>query len=796
MRDPGRSFLFARYQNPVLAAEAREMSKTFADSSYLRRLTGEENPESAWEAYFAHSQPQVRGALDGLLATIPPEERERAVELAGSVEVFCLPSNAVESRVFVNPGEATGYLIGIAPLTVQLTADIAWGMNMVHPSATDAHPRNWDAEAGREALDEHIMRYVRALQAVGEAPLPVSLMAVALRDHPEWPHGQGPNDYRDAALTFVISHELAHIEHGDLLPAQRPKAQLLLPESTASLLGISAEANEELAADASAFMPCYNYVVGTWMLKNEPPSRSRISLKRREHKKEYQRVARQSARRAAEACEAYYSAVLVLGTFEWLRGDNDTANRLLTAGARAPFIQFYIQRDRQEVLAPQIGSFMWSARDVEYRKAHHSWRTHFTTQVMPEMWAGMGLDIPETYPDVVTQKHLAERLEDALGDPEVVSRVADDARKRLSEQERVRGAQHPTTLQARLEAAFLQSQAGDTAGALAAMEELLPDLVRATGRDSAQVLALRHNVAFLLGKTERTRDAAAAWAALRADQERILGPGHPDVLETRYNLASLRGRAGDAEGAAADFAELVAGEERVRGHDDDHTSAARNALAFWRAKAEDKAGTAARLAEERERTLGPGHPDTLAARRDLAGLRREAVTAAERLLAAQKEVLGPEHPDTRTTLDSLAWWRGKAGDAAGAAATFAELLAVQERVLGPDHRSALLTRSLIILWRGQAGDAAGAASVAEQLLADQLRLLEPDATETLMTHGQLGYWRGKAGDAAGAAAAYADLLAVLRRVQGPDAPGTLSVQRILTEWQSKAEGSAGGSNCS
>ncbi|MCX4792297.1 hypothetical protein OG369_41585 [Streptomyces sp. NBC_01221] len=354
MPDPGRSILFAQYQNPELAAEARKMSLAYTDFSYLRWLTGEEDPDRAWEMYFAHSQPQVRRALDGLLATIPPEERDRAIELAGSVEVFCLPSNAVESRVLKISGEATGYLVGIAPLTVQLSADIAWGMNMIHPYVTDI-PRS-DAVVGQAELDLHISKYFRALQDVGEAPMPVSLMEIALRDHPVWPHGQGPNDCRDVAMMFVIAHELAHIRHGHLFPpGRRMTAQNLLPEDIASRLQVSDEVNEELAADASAFMPCYNYLVGTWLLKAERPTGGHLSLNRREHKKEYQRVARQSARRAAEACEAYYSTVGILGMFEWLRGDNDTANRLLTAAERLPFIQLYVQRDRQELLAPPGG---------------------------------------------------------------------------------------------------------------------------------------------------------------------------------------------------------------------------------------------------------------------------------------------------------------------------------------------------------------------------------------------------------------------------------------------------------
>lgn len=47
--------------------------------------------------------------------------------------------------------------------------------------------------------------------------------------------------------------------------------------------------------------------------------------------------------------------------------------------------------------------------------------------------------------------------------------------------------------------------------------------------------------------------------------------------------------------------------------------------------------------------------------------------------------LGPNHSDTLAARHDLAYWRGEAGDAAGAVAAFAGLLADRTRVLGPDH---------------------------------------------------------------------------------------------------------------
>ncbi|MGH3976067.1 MAG: tetratricopeptide repeat protein, partial [Pseudonocardiaceae bacterium] len=132
------------------------------------------------------------------------------------------------------------------------------------------------------------------------------------------------------------------------------------------------------------------------------------------------------------------------------------------------------------------------------------------------------------------------------------------------------------------------------------------------------------------------------------------------------------------------------------------------------------------------------------------GLINTAAAHWESMVAKASETLGPDHPYTLTTRHSLAYWRGKAGDPAGAATAFEQLLADCLRVLGSDHPNTLVTRSDLARWRGEAGDPAGAATATEQLLADFLRVLGPDHPDTLATRHNLARWRGEAGDPAGA----------------------------------------------
>ncbi|MCX4404494.1 tetratricopeptide repeat protein [Streptomyces sp. NBC_01764] len=194
--------------------------------------------------------------------------------------------------------------------------------------------------------------------------------------------------------------------------------------------------------------------------------------------------------------------------------------------------------------------------------------------------------------------------------------------------------------------------------------------------------------------------------------------------------------------------------------------------------------------------LGADDIYTLSARAGLAYWRGEAGDAAgaaaafEQLLADELRLLGPNHHPFMTRAN-LATYRGRAGDAAGAVAAFEQLLADRERVFGPDHPNTFPTRSDVGNWRGKAGDAAGAAAAHEQLLADELRLLSPDHPWTLITRHDLAFWRGEAGDAAGAAVAFEQLQADQERVFGPDHPKTLTTRHNRAQYQGEAGDAAG-----
>ncbi|MFJ5234494.1 tetratricopeptide repeat protein [Kitasatospora sp. NPDC088391] len=147
------------------------------------------------------------------------------------------------------------------------------------------------------------------------------------------------------------------------------------------------------------------------------------------------------------------------------------------------------------------------------------------------------------------------------------------------------GPDHPDTLTTRHHLAHWRGQAGDAAGAAAALADLLADYLRVLGPDNPHTLNAQHNLAHWRGEAGDAAGAAAALADLLADRLRVLGPDNPDTLTTRGNLARWRGQAGDVAGATTAIADLLADYLRVLGPDRPDTLTIRHNLAHWRERA-------------------------------------------------------------------------------------------------------------------------------------------------------------------------------------------------------------------
>ncbi|WP_182884190.1 FxSxx-COOH system tetratricopeptide repeat protein [Microbispora sp. H10885] len=363
--------------------------------------------------------------------------------------------------------------------------------------------------------------------------------------------------------------------------------------------------------------------------------------------------------------------------------------------------------------------------------------------------------------------------------------------------ERVLGAEHPDTLTAQANLAAWTGAAGDTAAARDLLAELVPVMERVLGAEHPSTLIARGNLARWTGEAGDAAAARDLLAELVPVMERVLGAEHPSMLIARGNVAYVTGTAGEAAAARDLLAELVPVMERVLGAEHPSTLIAQANLARWTGEAGDAAAARdlfAELVPVQERASGPEHPDTLTAQANLAtwtGMAGDAAAARDlfaELVPVQERASGPEHPSTLTAQANLATWTGVAGDAAAARGLFAALVPVRERVLGAEHPSTLTARGNLAWWTGMAGDAAAARDLFAELVPVRERVSGPEHPDTLTAQANLATWTGMAGDAAAARDLFAELVPVRERVSGPEHPDTLTARTNLDYLRKQARG--------
>ncbi|MFF2937532.1 tetratricopeptide repeat protein [Streptomyces mirabilis] len=158
------------------------------------------------------------------------------------------------------------------------------------------------------------------------------------------------------------------------------------------------------------------------------------------------------------------------------------------------------------------------------------------------------------------------------------------------------------------------------------------------------------------------------------------------------------------------------------------------------------------LHRQRDALLGPDHPDTLAARHDIArylaeaAQLSEAVALLDRLACDRQRVLGPRHTATLVTRSSKARFLREGGDAPQALRLFRELLPDMTAVLGPDHVDVLLARQELGRTLGHTGRTSDALAYITEVLEDQERILGAAHPHTLSTRFELALLVARSGD--------------------------------------------------
>lgn len=197
--------------------------------------------------------------------------------------------------------------------------------------------------------------------------------------------------------------------------------------------------------------------------------------------------------------------------------------------------------------------------------------------------------------------------------------------------------------------------------------------------------------------------------------------------------------------------------------------------------------TRAVTALERARRAGiPGAAFSLAIAVGDAGQPRRAVSELRGITQQRAAALGPGHPDTLAARHQLAFFTGESENLGAAAALFRELVQDTLHEFGPDHPDTLAARHQLAFCTGEGGDAGTAVRQLRALLDDRLRLLGATHPQTIATRRSLSWFTGVSGNLDQADREMRELLTDALRSLGPLDPHTLAIRSSLASFAARA----------
>nr|WP_225881895.1 serine/threonine-protein kinase [Streptomyces aureocirculatus] len=260
------------------------------------------------------------------------------------------------------------------------------------------------------------------------------------------------------------------------------------------------------------------------------------------------------------------------------------------------------------------------------------------------------------------------------------------------------------------------------------------------------------------------------------------------ALVSRHNAGLNLGRLGRWTEAGEVHRAVAAERERLLGPDHPDTLASWYEVGFTLSRTgrpADALREYGRVAEGRARALGAGHLDTLAARQEMAyvlgrlGRHFEAHQVYTQVLAVRERAAGPDHPDTLRCRHNLAFNLSRLGRLEDSYRLAREVAAARTRVLGPTHPDTLVTRYEVAYALGQLGRWPEALQTYREVADARARALGGDHPDTFAARYEVGISLGRLGRSAEALELYRALIDDRTRVNGPADPETLRARHGL-----------------
>ncbi|HEY1050997.1 MAG TPA: serine/threonine-protein kinase [Prosthecobacter sp.] len=184
--------------------------------------------------------------------------------------------------------------------------------------------------------------------------------------------------------------------------------------------------------------------------------------------------------------------------------------------------------------------------------------------------------------------------------------------------------------------------------------------------------------------------------------------------------------------------------------------------------------------DNRQQALGPDHPDTLRAMRELAtvfkeqGRHAESETLLRKTLTTQKRVLGQDHKDTFVTITVLAAVCEAQEQPMTSEKLFSDLWQLQKKVLGPDHMETLGTLGNYAAFMTRQDRPEEALELEKERLERTKRTCGQRDSRTLVSMSITASAYEAAGQPSEAEKLYTGAMQVMKQALGADHPDTLN----------------------
>jgi len=385
------------------------------------------------------------------------------------------------------------------------------------------------------------------------------------------------------------------------------------------------------------------------------------------------------------------------------------------------------------------------------------------------------------------QPALQARLMNTIGEVYDDLGLYDEARPLLEESvatlKRLRGDDHPETLQALSTLTLLKTHRGDYEGVEETLRFILAARRRRNGDDAPETLHAQRRLAEFLARRGKLDEAepleSTALERMRANPK--IEPR--ELYVTMSQVASMLQDRGRLDEAEALYREAIAGSNSAFASDDTVLLTVRNDLATLlvsQDKLTESETMFRDLLEAHRRIYGSDHFSTLTMENNLGvvlsmeGKLADAEPFYRDTLERRRRLLGDDHPDTMYSIHNMGGLLADEGKLVEAERYRREAWERRRRVLGPDHPDTLEAASNLGAVLSLLGRLPEAEARKREALEGRRRVLGPQHPDTLWSETQLALTLKKAGKVDEAITDYREVLAAYEKKR-PEAEVQLGI---------------------